>query len=73
MKYLALVLVVSCSSFACFAQNPSAYRAFCDKANTQVEMTACASEEAARVDSKLNSTYGSFSQELQLNRTPPQE
>ena len=44
-------------SFACFAQDSAEYRACSDKANTQSEMTACASDEAARVDAKLNTTY----------------
>jgi uncharacterized protein YecT (DUF1311 family) len=57
MKYLMVTLLVLFSPFACFAQDSVAYRACSDKANTQTEMTACASEEAARIDAKLNTTY----------------
>ena len=45
------------AAFACLAQDSAEYRACSDKANTQSEMTACASEEAARVDAKLKTTY----------------
>jgi uncharacterized protein YecT (DUF1311 family) len=57
MKYLMVTLLVLVSAFACFAQDSVAYRACSDKANIQTEMTACASEEAARIDAKLNTTY----------------
>ena len=55
MKY-AIVVLLGFSSFACFAQNSAEYRARSDKANTQAEMTVCASAEAKRVGRKLNST-----------------
>jgi uncharacterized protein YecT (DUF1311 family) len=57
MKSLLAVLLMTIISFACFAQDSAEYRACSDKANTQSEMTACASDEAARVDAKLNTTY----------------
>jgi uncharacterized protein YecT (DUF1311 family) len=57
MKSLVAVLLMTIISFACFAQDAAEYRACTEKANTQSEMTACASEEAARVDAKLNTTY----------------
>ena len=57
MKSLVVVLLMTVISFACFAQDSAEYRACSDKANTQSEMTACASDEAARVDAKLNTTY----------------
>jgi uncharacterized protein YecT (DUF1311 family) len=57
MKYLLATLLVSFCSLACFAQDSATYRACSDKANTQAEMTACASEEAACVEAKLNTTY----------------
>jgi uncharacterized protein YecT (DUF1311 family) len=39
------------------AQNSEQYRACNDKAKTQGEMNACASEEAARLDTQLNDVY----------------
>jgi uncharacterized protein YecT (DUF1311 family) len=57
MKSLMLALLMTVISFACFAQDSAEYRACSDKANTQSEMTACASDEAARVDAKLKTTY----------------
>ena len=57
MKSLVAVLSMTIISFACFAQDSAEYRACSGKANTQSEMTACASDEAARVDAKLNTTY----------------
>jgi uncharacterized protein YecT (DUF1311 family) len=57
MKFLGFALLMTVISFACFAQDSAEYRACSDKANTQSEMTACASDEAARVDAKLNTTY----------------
>ena len=52
-----VALLMTVISFACFAQDSAEYRACSDKANTQSEMTACASDEAARVDAKLKTTY----------------
>jgi len=40
-----------------FAQDSGTYRACSAKANTQAEMNACANDEAASVDAKLNATY----------------
>jgi uncharacterized protein YecT (DUF1311 family) len=57
MKALVGALLMTVISFACSAQDSAEYRACSDKANTQSEMTACASDEAARVDAKLNTTY----------------
>jgi len=57
MKCLVVALLMTVISFACFAQDSAEYRACSDKANTQSEMTACASDEAARVDAKLKTTY----------------
>lgn len=53
MKFLVSALFTSLASLACFAQDSAAYRAFGDKANTPPEMTACTSDDAARVDAKL--------------------
>ena len=57
MKFLVVALLMTLIPFACFAQNSAEYRACSDKANTQSEMTACVSDEAARVDAKLKTTY----------------
>lgn len=57
MKCLMVAFLMTVISFACFAQDSAEYRACSDKANTQSEMTACASDEAARVDAKLKTTY----------------
>jgi len=57
MKCLVVEFLMTVFSFACFAQDSAEYRNCSDKANTQSEMTACASDEAARVDAKLKTTY----------------
>jgi uncharacterized protein YecT (DUF1311 family) len=57
VKSLVSVFLMTIISFACFAQDSAEYRACSGKANTQSEMTACASDEAARVDAKLYTTY----------------
>jgi uncharacterized protein YecT (DUF1311 family) len=57
VKSLVAVFLMTIISFACFAQDSAEYRACSGKANTQSEMTACASDEAARVDAKLNTIY----------------
>lgn len=55
MRYLAVVFLIA--SLPGLAQNSEQYRACNDKAKTQGEMNACASEEAARVDAQLNDAY----------------
>jgi uncharacterized protein YecT (DUF1311 family) len=57
MKFLVVTLLMTIIPCRCFAQDSAEYRACSEKANTQSEMTVCASDEAARVDSKLNTTY----------------
>jgi uncharacterized protein YecT (DUF1311 family) len=57
MKSLVSALLMTVITCACFAQDSAEYRACSDKANTQSEMTVCASDESARVDAKLNGTY----------------
>jgi uncharacterized protein YecT (DUF1311 family) len=56
MKYSVAVLFMFCS-IPCLAQYSEQYRACNEKAKTQVEMTACAHGEAARVDTELNDVY----------------
>ncbi len=55
MKFLAAAF--SLSALPTFAQDSSQYRACIGKAKTQTELNACASEEAARADAKLNEAY----------------
>ncbi len=57
MKYLALAFALVAASLPALAQDSAQYRACNDKAKTQGEMNACASEEAARVDAELNAVY----------------
>jgi uncharacterized protein YecT (DUF1311 family) len=57
MKSLVGALLMTVIPCACFAQDSAEYRACSEKADTQSEMTACASDESARVDAKLNATY----------------
>jgi len=55
MRYLLIVFfLVSLSSVA---QESAEYRACLDKATTQMAMNTCASEDAARVDARLNDVY----------------
>jgi uncharacterized protein YecT (DUF1311 family) len=51
---LAMLLL---SALACAAQESAEYRVCIDKATTQMAMNTCASEEAARVDARLNDVY----------------
>jgi uncharacterized protein YecT (DUF1311 family) len=55
MKYLPVVFLLA--SLPGFAQDSAQYRACNEKAKVQMEMNACASEEAARVDAELNDVY----------------
>ena len=55
MKYLLIVFLLA--SLPGLAQDSAQYRACNDKAKTQTEMNACASEEAARADAELNEVY----------------
>ena len=55
MKLLLVVFLLV--SLACVAQESAEYRACNDKATTQMAMNTCASEDAARVDARLNDVY----------------
>jgi uncharacterized protein YecT (DUF1311 family) len=55
MKYLLVVFLLA--SLPGLAQDSAQYRACNEKAKAQMEMNACASEEAARVDAELNEVY----------------
>ena len=52
MKLLLIAFLLV--SLASVAQESAEYRACLDKATTQMAMNTCASEEAARVDGRLN-------------------
>ena len=55
MRYLAIAFLIT--SLPALAQDSAQYRACNDKAKTQAEMNACASDEAARNDAELNEVY----------------
>jgi uncharacterized protein YecT (DUF1311 family) len=55
MNYLMLALLIA--SLPAFAQDSAQYRACNEKAKTQMEMNACASDEVSRVDFELNDVY----------------
>lgn len=57
MRYLVIATAFLLASLPALAQDSAQYRACNDKAKTQGEMNACASEEAARVDAELNTVY----------------
>jgi uncharacterized protein YecT (DUF1311 family) len=57
MRCLAVVLFIAFGSSPSFCQNSKEYRACNEKAKTPAEMNACAHEEAARVDAKLDTVY----------------
>ena len=52
-----LLIVFLLGSLASVAQESAEYRACLDKATTQMAMNTCASEEAARVEARLNDVY----------------
>jgi len=55
MKFLAMVWLVT--SLSASAQDSPPYRACNKNAKTQMEMNACATQEADRVDADLNGIY----------------
>jgi uncharacterized protein YecT (DUF1311 family) len=55
MRRLAIVLLLGC--IPCLAQKSAKYQACSDKAKTQAEMNACASDDLAREDAELNAVY----------------
>ncbi|HUZ45951.1 MAG TPA: lysozyme inhibitor LprI family protein [Terriglobia bacterium] len=57
MRYVAIAIVFLIAPLPALAQDSAQYHACNDKAKTQGEMNACASEEAARVDAELNAVY----------------
>jgi uncharacterized protein YecT (DUF1311 family) len=56
MKYLLFALLAI--SAPALAQNSAQYRACNKKAKTQIEMNACANQEASRIDAQLKAVYG---------------
>jgi uncharacterized protein YecT (DUF1311 family) len=57
LRYVAILFFVSLTSTPSFCQNSKEYRACNEKAKTPGEMNACAHEEAARVEAKLDAVY----------------
>jgi uncharacterized protein YecT (DUF1311 family) len=55
MRRLAIALLIS--SFPVFAQQSPRYRACISRTQTQLQMNACASDEAARVDAQRTGIY----------------
>lgn len=55
--FRATAIVLMWASVPAAAQESAQYHACNAKAKTQVELNACASEEAARTDQQLNETY----------------
>jgi uncharacterized protein YecT (DUF1311 family) len=55
MRYLVIAFFVT--SLQAFAQDSAPYRTCNEKAKTQMEINACASAEASRVDAQLNDIY----------------
>src|SRR5260370_34152192 len=55
MRYLAIAFLIA--SLPVLAQDSAQYRACNEKAKAQMEMNACAGDEAARVDAELNDVY----------------
>ena len=55
MKYLLILFLLA--SLPGLAQDSAQYRTCNEKAKTQMEMNACASEESARADAELNEVY----------------
>ena len=59
-KYLALVLFVATSAFPGLAQNSQAFRSCDEKAKTQTQMNACASDEPARLEAQMDDLYNTL-------------
>jgi len=57
MRHLVIAIAFLAASLPALAQESAQYRSCNDKAKTQGEINACASEEAARVDAELNTVY----------------
>jgi uncharacterized protein YecT (DUF1311 family) len=57
MRRLVVVLFILFHPFPSAAQESAQYRACSEKAAAQVDMNACASQEASRVDAELNAVY----------------
>jgi len=57
VKYVAVALFAMLNMLPSVAQNSPQYLACMDKAKAQIEMNQCASQEATRVDAKLNHVY----------------
>lgn len=63
MRYFATILLFAFVSGSVCAQQSAEYLACNDEAKTQFAMNACASDEAARADARLNEVYRMLLQE----------
>jgi uncharacterized protein YecT (DUF1311 family) len=59
-KCLALALFVASGAFPNLAQNSQTLRTCNEKAKTQMEMNACASNELARVEAQMDDVYNTL-------------
>jgi len=57
VRYVAILFFMALTSTSSFCQVSKEYRACNEKAKTTGEMNACAHDEAARVDAKLDAVY----------------
>ncbi len=57
MRYVAILILLALTPISSFCQSSKEYRACNEKAKTPSEMNACAHEEAARVEAKLDAVY----------------
>jgi uncharacterized protein YecT (DUF1311 family) len=57
LRYVAILILLALTPISSFCQSSKEYRACNEKAKTPSEMNACAHEEAARVDAKLDVVY----------------
>jgi len=57
VKFVTVLFLIALTSASAFCQSSKEYRACNEKAKSPAEMNACAHEEAARVDAKLDAVY----------------
>lgn len=57
MRFTAILFLIALGSLPCLAQDSQQFLACNKKAATQIEINACASAEADRVDNELNGVY----------------
>jgi uncharacterized protein YecT (DUF1311 family) len=57
MRYLAALIFIAFSALPSLAQETDQSRAYFNKANTQLAMNLCASQEATGVDAQRNALF----------------